>query len=80
MHFNAPLDSAGEGMGRLGTGLSSHHAAEGTRRRGWASPPLPTAGPGLEPWHQRGYLSLAARRERHGDLSLMSKLGVLMVN
>lgn len=36
--------------------------------------------PARQPGHRLGNLSLAARRERQGNLSLMSELGVLMGN
>lgn len=76
MNFNAPLDSVGKGMGPADAGLCSHRVAK-TQAQGGGTARLLAA---WQPWHRLGNLSLAARRERHGNLSLMSELGVLTGN
>ena len=71
-----------------GTGAASYREVKVTTlttlaegpRGGGAAFSASRGGSACQCWHRLGDLSLAARQERHRSLSLMSWLGILMVN
>lgn len=72
VNFNAPLDSAGE----RGGWVQGHAVTRRQKAQGEGGGLLLCFRQRVQhgSLHQLGRLSLAARRERHGNLSLMSKL------
>lgn len=82
VNVNAPLHSVGDWScwAQRGKGYNSHHWAEGPGEEVGLPSLLSTQGTACQCWHRLGDLSLAARRERHRNLSLMSWLGMLMAN